>query len=62
MLSPKKTKYPKAFKSNIYGISDSSIISGNYAIQALTPGRLTANQIEAARKVLSRYIKRQGKL
>jgi large subunit ribosomal protein L16 len=60
MLSPKKTKFQKAFNSNIYGLAHSSLVFGSFGIQAVTPGRLTSNQIEASRIVLSRFMKRQG--
>lgn len=55
-----KTKFSKYFKSNIYGLSHSSLQFGQYGIQSLVPGRLTTNQIEAARRVISRYIKQQN--
>jgi large subunit ribosomal protein L16 len=64
MLSPKKTKYRKMFKGRLYGIriSGSSLSFGDFGLQALEPGWVTARQIEAARIAVSRYVKRGGKL
>ncbi len=64
MLSPKKTKFRKAHKGRIHGFAKSgfSLAFGNYGLKALEPERLTARQIEAARRVITRFIKRQGKL
>jgi large subunit ribosomal protein L16 len=59
MLFPKRTKFNKPFKSNIYGLatSCSTLNFGQYGIQSLISGRISANQIEAARRVISRYMK-----
>lgn len=64
MLSPKKTKFRKAHKGRIHGCAKAgfSLAFGNYGLKALEPERVNARQIEAARRVITRYIKRQGKL
>jgi large subunit ribosomal protein L16 len=64
MLSPKKTKFRKAHKGRIHGFAKGgfSLAFGNYGLKALEPERITARQIEAARRVITRFIKRQGKL
>ena len=64
MLSPKKTKFRKAHKGRIHGFAKGgfSLAFGSYGLKALEPERLTARQIEAARRVITRFIKRQGKL
>jgi len=64
MLSPKKTKYRKRHKGRIRGLAKggSDIHFGDFGLQALASGRLTARQIEAARIAMTRYVKRQGKI
>lgn len=64
MLSPKRTKFRKAHKGRIHGIAKggSTLNFGGYGLKALEPGRITARQIEAARRALTRHIKRQGKV
>ena len=64
MLSPKKTKYRKAHKGRIHGNAKggASLAFGAYGLKALEPERITARQIEAARRAISRAMKRQGKL
>jgi large subunit ribosomal protein L16 len=64
MLSPKRTKYRKAQKGNNRGTAyrASDVSFGDYAMQALEPGRLTSRQIEAARMAITRHVKRAGKL
>ncbi|MDD3668745.1 MAG: 50S ribosomal protein L16 [Alphaproteobacteria bacterium] len=64
MLSPKKTKFRKAFKGRIHGVSTSAnkLDFGTYGMKALEPERVTARQIEAARRAISRAMKRQGRL
>lgn len=64
MLYPKKVKYRKAQRGRFKGKSQSrNLFSlGNFAIQALEPTLLTAKQIEAVRKTISKYIKKIGKL
>jgi large subunit ribosomal protein L16 len=64
MLAPKRVKYRKQMKGRMTGLAlrGSSIDFGDYGLQALEAGWLTARQIEAARIALSRYVKRTGKL
>ena len=64
MLQPKKTKFRKAFKGKIKGDAKggSALNFGSYGLKALEPERLTARQIEAARRAITRHIKRQGRL
>ena len=64
MLMPKKVKYRKAHRGRRAGVSKggTDIAFGDYALQALEPGWVTARQIEAARIAISRHIKRGGKL
>ncbi len=64
MLQPKKTKYRKAHKGRIHGNAKggSSLAFGSFGLKALAPERITARQIEAARRALTRHIKRQGKV
>lgn len=64
MLSPKKTKFRKAFKGRIHGLAKGgfSITFGTFGLKALEPERITARQIEAARRTISRAMKRSGKL
>lgn len=64
MLQPKKTKYRKAHKGRIHGNAKggTSLTFGSYGLKALAPERITARQIEAARRAITRHIKRQGKV
>nr|YP_009004111.1 ribosomal protein L16 [Tsukubamonas globosa]BAO51953.1 ribosomal protein L16 [Tsukubamonas globosa] len=63
LLSPKKRVFQKSHKGPIGGISCTSHINfGKYALVAETSGRITARQIEAARKTINRRIKKIGKL
>lgn len=64
MLLPKKTKYRKAFKGRIHGNAKggSSLNFGQHGLKALEPERVTARQIEAARRAISRHVKRVGRL
>jgi large subunit ribosomal protein L16 len=64
MLSPKKTKFRKAHKGRIHGIAKggTELLFGSFGLKALEPERITARQIEAARRVITRHMKRQGKL
>src|SRR5688500_1779852 len=64
MLMPKKVKYRKAHRGRRRGVSKGGthIAFGDFALQALEPGWVTARQIEAARIALSRKVKRGGKL
>jgi large subunit ribosomal protein L16 len=64
MLSPKKTKFRKQQKGRIRGVAKggSDINFGDFGLQAMSNGLLTARQIEAARIAMTRHIKRQGKI
>jgi large subunit ribosomal protein L16 len=64
VLSPKRTKYRKAQKGNNRGIAyrGSDVSFGDFAMQAVEPGRVTSRQIEAARMAITRHVKRAGKL
>ncbi len=64
MLMPKKTKYRKAHKGRIHGNAKggSDLTFGEYGLKALEPERITARQIEAARRAITRHMKRAGKL
>lgn len=64
MLSPKKVKYRKRQKGRLKGISSrgNKVSFGEYGLKAITAGRITARQIEAARRTITRHIKRGGKL
>src|SRR5436189_4865622 len=64
MLSPKKTKYRKQFKGRIHGASKggTALNFGSYGLKALEPERVTARQIEAARRAITRQMKRQRRV
>ena len=64
MLQPKRTKYRKQFKGRIHGNAKggSALNFGAYGLKATTPGRISARQIEAARRSITRHMKRVGKL
>ena len=64
MLQPKRTKYRKAHKGRIHGNAKggAALNFGAYGLKALTPARITARQIEAARRAMTRHMKRQGRL
>ena len=64
MLQPKKTKFRKAFKGRIHGNAKggTDLNFGAFGLKALEPERITARQIEAARRAITRHIKRQGRL
>ncbi|MDE3059447.1 MAG: 50S ribosomal protein L16 [Pseudomonadota bacterium] len=64
MMSPKKTKYRKAHKGRIRGNAKggSQLNFGEYGLKALQPERVTARQIEAARRAISRHVKRVGRM
>ena len=64
MLQPKRTKFRKQFKSRNRGLSSrgSEVSFGEFGLKAVGRGRLTARQIEAARRTITRYIKRGGKI
>ena len=64
MLQPKRTKYRKAHKGRIHGIAKggTTLNFGAYGLKAVDPGRLTARQIEAARRAMTRHMKRAGRV
>ncbi|MCI4643473.1 MAG: 50S ribosomal protein L16 [Hyphomonadaceae bacterium] len=64
MLQPKRTKYRKAFKGRIKGASKggTSLNFGSFGLKALEPERVTARQIEATRRAVTRHMKRQGRV
>ena len=64
MLQPKRTKFRKQFKGRNDGLSWSAnaVSFGEYGLKATDHGRLTARQIEAARRAITRHMKRQGRL
>lgn len=64
MLSPKRTKFRKQHKGRIHGNAKggSSLNFGAYGLKALEPERVTARQIEAARRAITRQMKRQGRV
>jgi len=64
MMQPKKTKFRKAHKGRIHGNAKGgfSLNFGEYGLKALEPERVTARQIEAARRAISRHVKRIGRL
>ena len=64
MLQPKKTKYRKQFKGRNRGVATrgAAVSFGDYGLKAADRARLTARQIEAARRSITRHIKRGGKL
>jgi large subunit ribosomal protein L16 len=64
MLSPKRTKFRRPHRGNLKGKATrgNQISFGDFGLQALEPCWLTARQIEAGRRVLTRYVRRTGKL
>ena len=64
MLMPKRTKYRKQHRGRMKGATKGGnrVTFGDYGLQALTPGWVTARQIEAARIAMTRHIKRGGKV
>lgn len=64
MLQPKRTKHRKAFKGRISGNAKGgfTLNFGSYGLKALEPERVTARQIEATRRAVTRHMKRQGKV
>lgn len=64
MLSPKRLKFRKQFKGRIHGNAKggSNLDFGQYGLKALQPERITARQIEAARRAITRQIKRAGRV
>ena len=64
MLQPKRTKFRKQFKGRIHGEAKggSDLNFGHYGLKATEPERVTARQIESARRALTRHMKRQGRV
>ena len=64
MLQPTRTKFRKAHKGRIHGVASSGIdlAFGQFGLKAMEPDRLTARQIEAARRALTRHMKRAGQV
>jgi large subunit ribosomal protein L16 len=64
MLSPKRTKFRKAHKGRVKGVAKGgfSLDFGAFGMKAMEPGRITARQIEAARRAITRHMKRVGKV
>jgi large subunit ribosomal protein L16 len=64
MLQPKRTKFRKQFKGRIKGEAKggSDLNFGTYGLKATEPERVTARQIEAARRAMTRHMKRQGRV
>lgn len=64
MLQPKKTKFRKIQKGRNRGLASNGnrVSFGEYGLKAVTRGRITARQIEAARRAMTRHVKRGGKI
>ena len=64
MLQPKRTKFRKQFKGRNRGLAHrgSAVAFGDFGLKAVERGQLTARQIEAARRAMTRYVKRGGKI
>jgi large subunit ribosomal protein L16 len=64
MLSPARTKYRKAHKGRIHGLAKggTELNFGSIGLKAVEPGRITARQIEAARRAITRHIRRVGRV
>src|SRR3979411_179436 len=64
MLQPSKTKFRKAHKGRIHGLATSgaTLSFGEYGLKAMEPDRITARQIEAARRAMTRHMKRSGRV
>jgi len=64
MLSPKRTKFRKAHKGRIHGNAKggTQLNFGSYGLKAVTPERVTARQIEAARRAITRHLRRAGRV
>ena len=64
MLQPTRTKFRKAHKGRIHGIATSGVDQafGQFGLKAMEPERVTARQIEAARRALTRHMKRAGRV
>jgi large subunit ribosomal protein L16 len=64
MLQPKRTKFRKQFKGRNRGLAQTGnqVSFGQFGLRAITRGRITARQIEAARRAMTRHVKRGGKV
>jgi large subunit ribosomal protein L16 len=64
MMQPKRTKYRKQFKGNCAGSAHrgSTVAFGEYGLKATDRGRMTSREIEAARRAMTRYVKRGGQI
>src|SRR6202012_4715534 len=64
MLAPKRTKYRKAHKGRVHGMAKggTTLNFGAYGMKSVEPGRITARQIEAARRAITRHIRRIGRV
>ena len=64
MMQPKKTKFRKAHKGRIHGVATSgaTLSFGQFGLKAMAPERITARQIEAARRAMTRHMKRAGRV
>jgi large subunit ribosomal protein L16 len=64
MLQPKRTKYRKQFKGRNRGLAQrgNAVSFGDYGLKSIDRGQLTSRQIEAARRAMTRYVKRGGKI
>jgi len=64
MMQPKKTKFRKAFKGRIHGNANTgfALNFGDFGVKAMKPDSVTARQIEAARRALTRHMKRAGRV
>ncbi|WP_339950291.1 50S ribosomal protein L16 [uncultured Albimonas sp.] len=64
MLSPKRTKFRKQHKGRIHGLAKggTELNFGSFGLKAIEPERITARQIEAARRAMTRHMKRQGRV
>jgi large subunit ribosomal protein L16 len=64
MLAPKKTKFRKAFKGRIKGNAKgaTTLTFGSFGLKAMSPGRVTARQIEASRRAITRHMRRSGRV
>ena len=64
MMQPKKTKFRKMFKGRIHGVAKggTTLNFGSHGLKAMAPERVTARQIEAARRAITRHMKRAGRV
>jgi large subunit ribosomal protein L16 len=64
MMQPKRTKFRKQFKGTLGGLAQrgSTVAFGEYALKATSRARMTARELEAARRAMTRYVKRGGQV